>query len=283
MDRISTIKKAILELISKNKYLYEDEYHDLCYDLSPKEASAINDWVIQSFIPIKKNDVGRKYKTKVKNIVKFPTLPNQKKIGPSLKAAVNALDRLAGAFEEEISNVEDAVRRKKEDNPNADWSKIDKLLSDAKRSFSVSKLREVWNYLGDLKSVVANKFNVSVKFDNALFKACVAYSNLEKSKGLEVFSSLEADKGMLFPFEKVNHVSFHMGSVSFPIDIVFLTDTSLGLKVAKIVHNAQPGTDEIWSCPNVLHVLEIPGGSCKKYNIKLNDLCVLEEDDGKDR
>ena len=275
MDRISQIKKAILELISEQKCLYEDNYHDLCYDLDAKEASAINDWIIQSYIPIKKNDVGRKYKRKVKNIVQHPSLSNQQKIKSALGSAVEGLDKLAGAFEEEVSHVEDMIRRKKEDEPKRDWSQVDKLLADAKRSYSVSKLRNIWNFLGDLKPTFASKFNTDVSFNTVTFKSCIAFSAMEKAKGLEILSSLEDSQGMLFPFEESNHVTFHMGSVSFPIDILFLTDTALGLKVAKIVHNALPGTTDIWSCGNTSHVLEVPGGSCKKYDIKLNDLCFI--------
>ena len=91
------------------------------------------------------------------------------------------------------------------------------------------------------------------------------------SSGLEIVSSLDKDEGMLFPFEPADHVTFHMGKVKFPIDIVFLTDYFDELKVAKIIHNAQPGALESWSHGKTAYVLEVPGGSCKEHNININD------------
>jgi hypothetical protein len=48
-----------------------------------------------------------------------------------------------------------------------------------------------------------------------------------------------------------------MGSVSYPIDLIFI---SAG-KVVKIVHNAQPGSNDTWSHPTCDYVLEVLGGS----------------------
>lgn len=272
MDRISQIKQAILELISKQKYLYEDEYSDLCYDLNSKEASAINDWIIQSYIPIKKNDVGRKYKTKVKNIVRHPSLSNQKKIKSALASVSNDINRLADAFEEERRRVEDAIRAY-EGAKGFDWAKIKETFNKAIRLQDTDLLHQIQKVFTEGKFA---SFNKIISFNGIDFRACVAETTLDKARGLEVFSSLNESTGMLFPFEKANHVSFHMGSVSFPIDIIFLMPTSLGLKVAKIIHNAQPGSNDVWSCNDVSHVLEISGGSCKKYNIKLGDICVID-------
>lgn len=288
MSKINQVKNAILELISSQKYLYEDDYNALCYDLDAKEASVINDWIIQSYIPVRKNDVGAKYKRKVKNIVKHPTLPNQEKIpanpkkealslSASVKSIVTDIRKLAGAFEEEVGMVESAIRKYKDEYPKLDWKAIDRLFEDAKRSYSVSKLRTIWDYFKNLRFVpVGNKFLNTVKFNGITFHACVAASNEDKVKGLEIFSSLEDRCGMLFPFEKNEHVTFHMGSVQFPIDIIFITNTFSGPKVAKIIHNVQPGDSSFWSCNSSSYVLEIPGGSCKKYNINIADFCVIE-------
>ena len=277
MDRISQIKNAILELISKQKYLYEDDYSDFCYDLSSKEASAINDWIIQSYIPIRKNEVGRKYKNKVKNIVQHPSLPNQKKIKSSIQefaftdsmnSIVADVDKLAGIFEETKLQVEQAMKSYANDK-DIDWKDVKEKFNKAVRIQDLDGMRQLQRTFAD------SRFATCVAFNGVSFKACVAFSNIDKAKGLEVFSSLDADTGMLFPFDNADHVSFHMGSVAFPIDILFLMDTALGLKVAKIVHNAQPGADDIWSCNDTSHVLEVSGGSCKKYNIKLGDICVI--------
>jgi uncharacterized membrane protein (UPF0127 family) len=100
----------------------------------------------------------------------------------------------------------------------------------------------------------------------------VASTQEDKVRGLEVFSNIEKNEGMLFPFEKAQHVSFHMGSVKFPIDIIFLMNTPIGLKVAKVVHNIQPGSTEKWSCNDVVAVVELTGRTCKSHNISIGDL-----------
>jgi len=113
------------------------------------------------------------------------------------------------------------------------------------------------------------KVTKRVKVNDHNFRVTVASTAWQKARGLEVVSSLAEDEGMWFPFGG-DHVTFHMGSVGFPIDILFIKDNILGLKVAKIIHNAQPGAREHWSCDRVRGVLEIPGGSCKALGIKLN-------------
>lgn len=290
MDRISQVKNAILELLSKQKYLYEDDYNELCYDLNSKDASVINDWIIQSYIPVRKNDVGAKYKRKVKNIVKHPTLPNQEKIPAkpkeaavaltaAIKDVVNDIRKLAGAFEEELGMVESAIRKYKDEYPKLDWRAIDRTFEKAKNSYSVSQLRSIWDYfrnLGFMPVGNTTQFPGSVSFNNVKFNAYVAASNEDKVRGLEVFSTLAERCGMLFPFAAKDHVTFHMGSVTFPIDVVFLTSTAIGLRVAKIIHNAQPGDSSFWSCNDTSYVLEIPGGSCKNYNINVGDFGVVE-------
>lgn len=107
------------------------------------------------------------------------------------------------------------------------------------------------------------------------FAAFVAESSLQKQAGLEVFSILGDNEAMLFPFDD-EHVSFHMGAVKFPIDIIFLTKDDGGepaLKVAKIVHGVHPGSDESWSSERTAAVVEVNGGLCKQFGIKVGSKC----------
>ena len=66
-----------------------------------------------------------------------------------------------------------------------------------------------------------------------------------------------------------------MGRVKFPIDILFFMHDDLGFRVAKIVHNANPGDLNLWSHPRTDCVLEIPGGSCAKYGIGIDSYCKI--------
>ena len=112
---------------------------------------------------------------------------------------------------------------------------------------------------------------------DVVYTADVAETPAQKTAGLEVFSSLEDKQGLLFPFDPPDHVTFHMGSVRFPIDIIFLTEDHFGLRVAKIVHNAQPGVGDFWSSQDTHFVLEIPGGSCHTNGIEVGSRAVISE------
>jgi hypothetical protein len=128
------------------------------------------------------------------------------------------------------------------------------------------------------RSTYTSTIKKKVKFDNdTVFTVDVAETPAQKAAGLEVFDSLSERAGLLFPFAHPDHVTFHMGCVKFPIDILFLMHDDLGLKVAKIVHNANPGDLDLWSCPDTACVLEIPGGSCNKLGIGIDSYCKISD------
>lgn len=105
------------------------------------------------------------------------------------------------------------------------------------------------------------------------FFVAVAITPAQKAAGLEVVDRLSNGFGMLFPFEAHSDVTFHMGSVKFPIDIVFLVDDENAMKVGHIVHDAIPGSLEHWSYSKTTAVLEVCGGLCNKLGIKKGDVC----------
>jgi len=116
-----------------------------------------------------------------------------------------------------------------------------------------------------------------LKINDKEFTAHIAESNEQKSAGLEVFSSLDKHEGMLFPFEASQHVTFHMWSVKFPIDIIFLMESPFGFEATKIIHNIQPGNGSKWACNNTIAVVELPGGTCKKEKIQLGTVVEIGE------
>jgi hypothetical protein len=64
-----------------------------------------------------------------------------------------------------------------------------------------------------------------------------------------------------------------MGTVSYPIDIIFLDDHSL---VKKIEENIQPGSPGLFSCSEVRNVLEIKGGMSSLLDIKVGDAVFVD-------
>jgi len=73
---------------------------------------------------------------------------------------------------------------------------------------------------------------------------------------------------MLFPFTPPRAATFHMGSVDFPIDVIFVDAQGV---VRKIVAGARPGTRERWSQPVVGAVVELAGGSCARAGLELGN------------
>jgi uncharacterized membrane protein (UPF0127 family) len=96
----------------------------------------------------------------------------------------------------------------------------------------------------------------------------VANTYEKKVMGLQNRDYLSKKQGMIFTYDRPTDVSFHMGTVSFPIDILFIDEENI---VKKISSNIQPQTAGIFSCSQVKYVLEIPGGFCEANKVKEGD------------
>lgn len=105
----------------------------------------------------------------------------------------------------------------------------------------------------------------------------VADSYIEKRQGLQGHAPLRDDEGMFFPYARTQEAQFIMGTVSFPIDIVFLERVgSNEYAVVKAYRNIQPGDRGIFRCNRVDAVLETRGGLCD--SIQLHDRVRTEHD-----
>ena len=69
---------------------------------------------------------------------------------------------------------------------------------------------------------------------------------------------------MLFPFSPPRAASFHMGSVGFPIDLIFCDGDG---RIGRIVHAAQPGSSSRWTHPCASAVVEVAGGFCARAGV----------------
>lgn len=93
----------------------------------------------------------------------------------------------------------------------------------------------------------------------------LATTTHQQSVGLQKYSSLPRDAGMLFPYNPPSKVTFHMGSVGFPIDIMFVDGDG---QISRIWPNCEPGSAGIWgSNSRVAAVLEVNGGWCQAHTI----------------
>lgn len=99
----------------------------------------------------------------------------------------------------------------------------------------------------------------------ASFNCDVAKTIGDKIAGLQAYDAISKNSGLLFEYKRPEDVIYHMGSVKYPIDIIFIDNNH---NIKKIYKNIQPGDLAIFGCSGVKNVLEIYGGLCDKLNIQ---------------
>jgi uncharacterized membrane protein (UPF0127 family) len=87
----------------------------------------------------------------------------------------------------------------------------------------------------------------------------------EQAVGLQGVSFLHDQEGMYFPFYPPRFARFAMGSVSFPIDILFFRGGFLN----KVVGLVRPGQLGDWTLANCSGVLEVRGGWTRDHGVEL--------------
>jgi len=114
--------------------------------------------------------------------------------------------------------------------------------------------------------------------DNSVssFLCDIAKSNQDKVTGLQSYSALSNDCGLLFPYDKPENLTFHMGSVKFPIDIAFIDEDNV---IKKIYSNIQPGSLDLFTCAETKNVLEVCGGMTEALGINVGDMVFINYDE----
>ncbi|WP_370583756.1 DUF192 domain-containing protein [Oxynema sp. CENA135] len=106
----------------------------------------------------------------------------------------------------------------------------------------------------------------------------VARSPAQKAIGLMHRDRLDPNRGMLFPFDPPQPVTFWMKNVSIPLDMLFLRDG----RVQAIGANIPPCTED--PCPTygpppeilIDNVIELPGGRAAELGIREGDRLTVE-------
>ena len=105
---------------------------------------------------------------------------------------------------------------------------------------------------------------MKVKINNNLFDVKTLLTSKDTQKGM-MGKRFNGFDGMLFFMKKEPH-SFWMKNFVVHLDIIFINDDS----IEKIHHNCKPCMSE--DCERYDGygdlILELPGGTCKKYDIK---------------
>lgn len=116
-------------------------------------------------------------------------------------------------------------------------------------------------------TIASQKFNLEIADDEK-----------ERQKGLSKRASLGNDKGMLFVFEKKDKYSFWMKDTKIPLDIIFISDST----IVDMYKNVPPQDGKenanlpiYTSKAPANYVLEINGGLSDKYGIKIGDKITI--------
>ena len=97
------------------------------------------------------------------------------------------------------------------------------------------------------------------------FDVEVARSDAEQKQGLKFRTSLPANSGMLFPFEKPRIASFWMQDTLIPLDMIFIRADG---SIDRIAENTIPESLEpVVSGGEVSAVLELAGGTAARLGI----------------
>lgn len=94
----------------------------------------------------------------------------------------------------------------------------------------------------------------------------IAEDGAAQTQGLQGHHSLGSYEAMIFPYHEPRRVAFHMGEVTFPIDMIFVGSDS---RVTRIVEDIEPGTPGNWGMPHIVAVVEVNGGFCRAHNIEV--------------
>lgn len=158
-----------------------------------------------------------------------------------------------------------------------------KILKDKdslEATFNIIELENENDLLKDL--VEKNKFNLSTYLNTKgliIWKLEISETIEELRKGLMNRENIPANQGMLFIFPNLDFHSLWMKNTLIPLDALFLDENK---KIIGLIENMEPKSEKVRSINNRSRfIIEINGGSIKKYNIKIGHSLNLISKDNK--
>lgn len=102
------------------------------------------------------------------------------------------------------------------------------------------------------------------------FHVEVAASPAQQARGLMFRTSLDDDKGMIFPYQSPQILSFWMKNTVISLDIIFINQDG---SIANIAQDTIPySLDSVSSINPAIAVLEVRAGLTKELGIKKGDI-----------
>jgi uncharacterized membrane protein (UPF0127 family) len=107
-----------------------------------------------------------------------------------------------------------------------------------------------------------------IRLGGTLVHLTLAVTDREKEAGLSGFSSLSADQGMLFVFDRPDTWAFWMKGMQFPIDMIWLDRDGAVVDIKSAI---DPSTyPEIFKPRSLAsYVLEVQSGFAQKNNLTI--------------
>lgn len=130
---------------------------------------------------------------------------------------------------------------------------------------------------GDTPPTPANGARVVLEppgHDPVVVHVEVANTDPLRQRGLMYRETLGADSGMIFVFDRSEHLVFWMHNTLVPLDMIFITSE---MRVLGVVENATPQTDDGREVPGESkYVLEVNGGFARRNGIGAGTLVRFE-------
>jgi len=101
-----------------------------------------------------------------------------------------------------------------------------------------------------------------------IFTVEVADTQRKQAYGLSYLTSLDDDKGMIFPYTPPREVKFWMKNTRIPLDLLFVAPDGAIIRIAR---GRAGDVTPIPSGKPVIAVIEIKGGLADKYGIDIGD------------
>lgn len=109
--------------------------------------------------------------------------------------------------------------------------------------------------------------------DKAVFDVDVAQTSAELQRGLMFVKKLPENRGMFFDLRAYSGASMWMKNTYIPLDMLFV---DCALYIVDIYPNAKPlSLNKISSSSDFCYVIEVLGGSARKYNLSVGDKVFL--------
>ena len=109
----------------------------------------------------------------------------------------------------------------------------------------------------------------------------VAFTDEQKTKGLDIKNNLSENQGMLFVFQQPGRYGFWMMGMKFPIDIIWLDSNGTVTHIEHSLQPCQPNSFKLF-CPTYspekdsLYVLETVARFSMKHNVHPGSHVSLE-------